>query len=249
MALSDEVQVSTTVSAAQGASLKDILGDNESLAKRPSLGEEAFERLRELILLERLPPGMALKERDLSEILGISRTPVREAIRQLEIDGLVSYSETRRPYVADPPLSQLSDWLDVQGALEGLAGELACQRATDEELSAIADLQDQMVDLAESEDRYRLFGIDMQFHSEIVAAAHNPALAETHRTFNARLWRARFVSAKQLANRTTQTRKHQDIVEALVARNGTAASRALRQHLANAIKNIERAYAIREHER
>ena len=232
-------------SAAQGASLKDILGDNESLAKRPSLGEEAVERLRELILLEKLPPGLALNERDISEKLGISRTPVREAIRQLEIDGLVSYSETRRPYVADPPLSQLSDWLNVQGALEGLAGELACQKATDEELKKIAELQDHMVELAESEDRYRLFGIDMQFHSAIVAAADNPALAETHRTFNARLWRARFVSAKQMANQASQIRKHQDIVEALLARDGMAASKALRHHLANAIKNIENAYAER----
>ncbi len=149
--------------------------------------------------------------------------------------------------MADPPLSQLSDWLDVQGALEGLAGELACQKATDEELKKIADLQDLMVDLAESEDRYRLFGIDMQFHNAIVAAAHNPALAETHRTFNARLWRARFVSARQMANRAIQIRKHQDIVEALLARNGVAASRALRQHMANAIRNIELAYATRKH--
>lgn len=244
--MSNDGQDPTMVSAGQRASLKDILGEYESIVKRPSLGEEAVEKLRELILLETLPPGLALNERDLSETLGISRTPVREAIRQLEIDGLVSYSETRRPYVADPPLSQLSDWLDVQGALEGLAGELACQKATDQELKEIYDLQDQMVVLAESEDRYRLFGIDMQFHIAIVAAAHNPALAETHKTFNARLWRARFVSAKQMSNQATQIRKHRDIVEALLARDAMAASNALRQHLANAIKNIKNAYAARE---
>lgn len=243
--MSDSGQAPTVKSAMPGASLKDILGDNGGLAKRPSLGEEAVERLRELILLEKLPPGLALNERDLSETLGISRTPVREAIRQLEIDGLVSYSESRRPYVADPPLSQLADWLDVQGALEGLAGELVCERATDKELREIASLQELMVELAESQDRYRLFGIDMQFHSAIVSAAHNPALSDTHKTFNARLWRARYVSAKQMANQATQVRKHQDIVEALLARNGVAASKALRQHLANAIKNIKNAYAAR----
>jgi len=103
--LSKDGQGSTMALAVQGASLRDILGDSESLAKRPSLGEEAVERLCELILLEKLPSGLALNERDISEKLGISRTPVREAIRQLEMDGLVSYSETRRPYVADPPLS------------------------------------------------------------------------------------------------------------------------------------------------
>lgn len=222
----------------QPVSLKDLLTEDISTMKRPSLAEEAAEKLRELILLEKLPPGLPLNERELSETLGVSRTPVREAIRQLELDGLVDYTETRRPSVADPSMDTLSQWLMIQGALEGLAGEQACVHATDAELDHIADLHRQMIELAEQEDRLKLFRLDMEFHGSIVAAAHNPPLVETHDQYNARLWRARFVSSQRRANRETQTRKHQDIVDALLARDARAAADALRSHLRNAIGNI-----------
>lgn len=229
-------------------SLKDIL-DEDIAAERPrSLAEQSADKLRELILLEKLPPGLALNERDLSELLGISRTPVRDAIRQLEAEGLVEYSDTRRPRVADPSMETLSHWLKIQGALEGLAGEQACTVATDRELEEIAGLQRQMVELAESDDRIRLFGLDMAFHRAIVAAAHNPPLFETHSQYNSRLWRARFVSSQRPANQDIQRRKHQGIVDALLARDGAAAEAALVAHLRNAIGNIKAARIEREAE-
>ncbi len=143
--------------------------------------------------------------------------------------------------MADPSVETLSQWLMIQGALEGLAGEQACVLATDEELDHIATLQDEMIEHAESEDRMARFRLDMAFHRAIVAAAHNPPLQETHEQYNARLWRARFISSQRRANRETQMRKHQDIVDALLARDGPAAAKALRNHLGNAIGNIETA--------
>ena len=231
---------------AHPASLKDLLTEDLATQKRPSLAEEAAEKLRELILLEKLPAGFALNERDLSDILGVSRTPIREAIHQLELEGLVEYTETRRPSVADPSMETLSQWLMIQGALEGLAGEQACLHAADAELEHIADLHRQMIDLAEEDDRLKLFRIDMKFHNAIVAAAHNPPLVETHNQYNARLWRARFVSSQRRANRETQTRKHQNIVDALLDRDAKAAADALRCHLQNAVGNIAAAKRERE---
>lgn len=219
-------------------SLKDLLGAGLDPLARPSLAEEAAEKLRELILLEKLPPGLPVNERDLSDALGISRTPVREAIRLLEIEGLIDYTETRRPRIADPTMECLKHWLDVQGALEGLAGELACTEASDAELAEIDRLHRKMIDLAENEDALERFTLDMAFHTAIVAAAHNPPLAETHSMFNARLWRARFVSSQFPGNRETQMHKHQEIVDALLARNTEASAKALRHHLGNAIHNI-----------
>jgi DNA-binding GntR family transcriptional regulator len=220
------------------ARLRELVPQEYSVADRPSLAEEAAAKLRDLILLETLPPGLPLNERELSEVLGVSRTPVREAIRQLELDGLVVYGGTRRPSVADPSMETLSQWLMIQGALEGLAGEQACELATEEEIQQIEALQNKMIELAESDDRLKLFGLDMTFHSAIVAAAHNPPLVELHDRYNARLWRARFVSSQRTANRETQMRKHQDIVNALRARNGKAAAAALTTHLRNAVGNI-----------
>ncbi len=231
---------------AESTTLKDLLGDNIGTLKRSSLGEEASDKLRELILLEKLPPGQSLNERDLSEILGISRTPVREAIRQLKLEGLVDLTETKRPRVADPSPELLAQWLAIQGTLEALAGELACAHASDNELGVVSDMQAKMVGMAESDDRLALFNIDMEFHNAIVAASHNPPLVDIHRTFNARLWRARFISSQRRAKRQIQMEKHQDIVDALLARDAKGAATALRQHLTNAVDNILAALAERE---
>ena len=227
-------------------SLKDFLDVDMTTERPQTLAEQAADKLRELILLERLPPDLALNERDLSELLGISRTPLRDAIRQLQTEGLVAYSKTRRPRVANPSMETVSNWLMIQGALEGLAGERACAVASDRELQEIAGLQRRMVALAESDDRLKLFGLDMAFHRAIVAAAHNPALVETHNQYNSRLWRARFVSSQRRANQEIQRRKHQAIVDALLMRNSTAASSALVAHLRNAIGNIKAARDERE---
>lgn len=220
-------------------SLKDLLGDGIAAERPKSLAEQSADKLRELILLEKLPPGLSLNERDLSDLLGISRTPVRDAIRLLEAEGLVDYSETRRPTVANPSMELLSQWLMVQGALEGLAGEQACIHATDAELEKIAAIQAEMVDVADVSDDYLRFEMDMKFHRAIVRAAHNPPLVETHKQYNSRLWRARYVSAQRRANRAQQMAKHQGIVDALLVRDAKKASDALVAHLRHAIVNIE----------
>lgn len=222
-------------------SLKNLLDENIAAERPQSLAEQSANKLRELILLEKLPPGLVINERELSELLGISRTPVRDAIRQLEVEGLVNYSETRRPRVADPSMEILSCWLMIQGALEGLAGELACIHASDEELSHIVAIQHEMIELSECEDRIRRFTLDMNFHSAIVMAAHNPPLVETHNQYNSRLWRARFVSSQRRGNRKQQQKKHQAIVDALIARDTKKTSEALIAHLRNAIGNIQAA--------
>ena len=231
---------------AHALSLKNFLDVDMTTERPQTLAAQAADKLRELILLERLPPDLALNERDLSQLLGISRTPVRDAIRQLQSEGLVTYSATRRPRVANPSMETVSHWLMVQAALEGLAGERACAVASDRELQDIAELQRQMVALAESDDRLKLFGLDMAFHRAIVAAAHNPALVETHTQYNSRLWRARFISSQRRANQEIQRSKHQAIVDALLARNSAAASSALVKHLGNAVGNIKAARDERE---
>ena len=120
--------------------IKELFDTDAALQRRPSLAEEAADTLREMILLEKFPPGTALPEADLSTALGISRTPLREAIRLLEVEGLVEYTDTRRARVADPSLEELAQNLMVLGALEGLADEQACEHATDAQLEAIASL-------------------------------------------------------------------------------------------------------------
>ncbi|MGA0251463.1 MAG: GntR family transcriptional regulator, partial [bacterium] len=100
-------------------SLDELKNSGQPLLRpRKSLAEEAAEALRELILLEKLKPGIPIPERDLASVLGISRTPLREALKILEHEGLIEYSSTRRPFVANPSLLELADLIKVIGALE-----------------------------------------------------------------------------------------------------------------------------------
>lgn len=218
--------------------IKKLFGDEVELPRRPTLSDEAADTLRELILLEKLPPGTALPESELSEALGISRTPMREAIRLLEIEGLVEYTSSRRARVADPSLEELTQCLMVQGALEALAGEQACRVASDEALEEIAAINAKMIADSDAPGSLAAFRLDMDFHRAIVKAAGNRPLSETHRQYNARLWRARFISSQRISARDRRNQMHQNIVDALLARDPDTVAAALRLHLQNAAVNI-----------
>ncbi len=213
------------------------------IGPRKSLAEEAAEALREFILLGKLPPGQPVPERDLAEALGISRTPLKEALRILENEGLIVYSPTRRPRVADPSLEELAQNLAVLGALEALAGELACLHATDEEIAVAVDLEQRMREAPINTDPLKFFSWDMEFHRTIVNAARNAPLIETHRAYNARLWRARFISSKTRTARDKTLGQHEDILSSLRARKGKACAKHLKRHLQAAITNITAAQA------
>ena len=211
-----------------------------AVAERRSLSDEAADALRELILLEKLAPGTPVPERDLAEGLGISRTPLKDALRILETEGLIEYGPTRRPKVADPSLEEIAQNIEVLGALEALAGDLACQRATEADIAEISRLQADMQAASGDLPALDFFHLDMAFHSRIVQAAQNAALKQTHAQYNARLWRARFMSSRQVDRRDNTLAEHNAIVEALQARDGRCAAREMRKHLQSTIRNLKR---------
>ncbi len=194
--------------------------------------------LRRRILLGALPPGAAIHERETARSLGVSRTPLREAVRLLVNEGLLSIAPARSPQVTNPSLDDLAQLLVVQEALEGRAGEIACATATDADLARVAELNDAMLALSWEGDPLERFEIDMSFHAAIVAAARNRPLIETHRQYNARLWRARYLSAGLPRNRDRTLAEHRSIVEALCARDPQRTALALRTHLRSALENL-----------
>ena len=224
---------------AKTRTLTSLVADGEIKPnQRRSLSTETAEKLRELILLEKLPPGMHIPERDLAEALGISRTPMREALRILEAEGLVDHTPTRRSRVANPSVDELSQSMKVLGTLEALGGELACTHATDKQLQAIAKLNQRMLDKSEEMSSMDFFKTDMDFHASIIVASGNAALIDTHAKYNARLWRARFLSSRRKLGRSTTLQQHQDITDALQARDVKAAATAMRAHIETAIANL-----------
>lgn len=209
---------------------------------RKSLAERVADELRDLVLLEKLNPGAAIPERETAEALGISRTPLRESLRILAAEGLIEIEPNKAPRVANPSLDEIESLLQVQGALEGLAGALACTHATDEEIADIRQMETSMRESSRANrgtDSLEFFQLDMTFHEAIVTASGNTALQSTHRNYNGRLWRARFISSRLQVNRAGTLNQHADIVTALEARNADACSAALQKHLATGYDNIK----------
>jgi DNA-binding GntR family transcriptional regulator len=191
-----------------------------------------------MIAQEVLAPGDRLRERELAGRLSVSRTPLREALRILAVEGLVEHSPNRGAEVANPSLEDIHDCLAMLGALEALAGEQAAARATDAEIAEIRALHVEMRAAFERNDRLTYFKRNQQIHHGIVAASKNAALIEVHTRTNAKLYRIRFASHQRHARRTTAVSRHGDILAALSARDGVELARLLREHLEQAWVNI-----------
>jgi len=185
-----------------------------------------------------LQPGHAIHERETSQALGVSRTPLREAILILEAEGLVDSAPARSPVVANPSLGELTNLLRVQGALEALAGEQACANATDAEIAGIRDLHERILVNADSADTVSHFKTDMAFHEAIVQSTKNKPLIKTHKQYNSRLWRARYISSNRRLGRAASLEGHRLMVEALERRDAMETAKVMRAHLEKAILNV-----------
>ena len=205
-----------------------------------NLAAQIANQIRRKILLGTLPPGASIKERDNATELGVSRTPMREAIRILATEGLVELRPARSPLVALPSIKQVSDDVEVLLAVEKLSGELACSRATEEDIDRIAAIVRDMDQRFDTADPVDIFETDMAFHRAIADASHNTPLAEIHSRFLARLWRARYLAHMKRRERLRVIDQHSDIVSALRARDPKAVRRTIDQHLGNLAEDILR---------
>lgn len=219
----------------------EVVTGSGQIPARRSLRLEAANKLRDLILLEELKPGTHVPERDLAEAMGISRTPLKDALRILETEGLIKYGATGRPQVANPSLEEVEKNLQVLSALEGLAGSLACKFATDDQIKEIVAMEKSMRMLPKnaygSLDFYRL---DMEFHSKIVECTGNEPLNTSYQQYKTRLWRIRALPAMRKERLEISLAEHRNIAIALKKRNKRATSSALRKHIDTALRNIRR---------
>ncbi len=195
------------------------------------LAEQIANQLRRAILRGELTPGTSIKERDNAAEMGVSRTPMREAIRILAKESLVVLRPSRSPIVAELDIKAVSDQADVLIALEKLSAELACKNATEEDIERLEKIVTYMSDHFYDIDPLDMFEMDMSFHTAIAEASHNEALAETHRSYLQRLWHARFLAASQRRNRERVVNEHTRIVEAIRGNDINAARAAIDNHL------------------
>ncbi|WP_295314750.1 GntR family transcriptional regulator [Roseobacter sp.] len=203
-----------------------------------TLSAQVADRLRNWVLLGDLAPGEVLVERVLSEKLGVSRTPMREALQMLGREGLIAITPNRRPRVASPGLSDILELLEVHRLVEAHGARLAAKQISQAALTDLQRLLDEMELSGTRRGELEFFELDMAFHRQIVEASGNATLIETHSHLNARLYRTRFLSTQTISGRPLMQAQHTQILEALRARDADRAQARVEEHLHQLGRNI-----------
>ncbi len=198
---------------------------------RPALHDQVTERLRTMLVEGRIPPGAKLNERELCERLRVSRTPLREAIKLLAAEGLVDLLPRRGAVAVKLTEADVLHTFEVLSTLEGLAGELAAQRATDAEVAEIRAMNYEMLACYSRRDLSGYYRLNAAIHSAFASAARNPVLTSTYRSINARVQSLRFRTNQDEAKWKRAMKEHEQMVEALAARDAAALRTLMAQHL------------------
>ncbi len=198
------------------------------------LREIVFEVIRESILSGRFAPGERLMETQLAEELGVSRTPVREAIRKLELEGLVVMVPRRGAYVASMSVRDISETFEIRSALEGLAAKLAVDKITADELEAMEVTVLRMSKSIDNKDLTELVEIDEEFHDILVKASRNQRLTQMISLLREQIKRFRRASLSTLERQSLILGEHRQILEAIAERATDKAQRLVEEHISNA---------------
>lgn len=198
---------------------------------RPTLHEQVAQQLREMLVEGRIAPGAKLNERELSEVLKVSRTPLREAIKMLAAEGLVELLPNRGAIAVELSESDVHHTFEVMAGLEAQSGELAAQRITEAELAEIKAMHYEMLAAFTRRDLPAYYRLNSAIHEAINDAAKNPVLSATYRQVNARLQALRFRSNQDGEKWSAAVKEHEAMVQALVQRDPVAMRAVLLSHL------------------
>ncbi|SOC48124.1 DNA-binding GntR family transcriptional regulator [Rhizobium subbaraonis] len=202
--------------------------------RRTALHDTLVNHLRDMIIEGDLEPGTRLHEGQLGEQLGVSRTPLREAIKYLASEGLVELVPSRGAVVKRFSAKDVKDMLTVLRTLEELAGKLACEVASDKDIVGVRALHDQMIACYKSGDRLQYYKLNQDIHSAIVGLSQNAALGDIHIMLQTRLKRIRFIGHEGPEKWAAAVAEHEEMITALEARDKERLAEVLGRHLFNA---------------
>jgi DNA-binding GntR family transcriptional regulator len=207
---------------------------------RPALHDEVTARLRDLIVENRIQPGERVPELEIAARLGVSRTPIREALKVLAAEGLVEMQPLRGAIVRGFSAKDAQDMLRVIALLEEFAGREACG-APAADIAAVQALHERMREHHRRRERQPYFALNQQIHQAIVALARNETLSAMHAQLGQRMRRIRYVGNSEPANWDAAMAEHEAMMQALAARDADAMAAAMRAHLLNTWPRIEQA--------
>ena len=204
------------------------------------LRDVVFQTLRQAILREDLAPGERLMEIPLANKLGVSRTPLREAIRMLEQEGLVVMITRRGAQVAGISEKSMRDVLEVRKSLEKLAVELACERMTEEDMKEMNRAEEAFSAAVHEGDALRIAETDEQFHDVIYNSTGNTKLVQLLNNLREQMYRYRLEHIKDEKSRLSLLEEHQRMMTALRSRDVELAKKAAGEHIVNQENNVLR---------
>lgn len=205
---------------------------------RLSLHDQLVDQLRTLLTEGSVAPGEKLNEIALAAAYGVSRTPLREALKVLASEGLVTLNQNRGARVAELSARDLGEVFPVLMTLEGLAGRMACAQMPDTAIAEVANRQRQMEDEYGRGDLSAYFKSNQWIHEAILVGSGNEVLIATHRSLAGRVRRARFMANMSASRWAQAISEHQDILSALQARDADRLSTLLEAHLGNKLQSL-----------
>lgn len=197
------------------------------------LRDVVFKTLRQGILTGELKPGERLMEIHLANKLGVSRTPIREAIRKLELEGLVTMIPRRGAEVAQITEKSMKDVLEVRKVLDDLSVELACERITEEEKELLKNAYVDFEEAVKTGDFAKIAKTDVAFHDIIVTATRNIRLSQMVNNLAEQMYRYRFEYIKDSTQHARLVQEHEEICQGIITGDKKRALEAIEKHIDN----------------
>ncbi|MBQ4649116.1 MAG: GntR family transcriptional regulator [Firmicutes bacterium] len=204
---------------------------NFDLQNHRPLREIVYEELKRQILIGEIAPGTRMMEVELADDMGVSRTPVREAIRKLEKEGLVTIEPRRGAYASDISIKDIEDVLEVRQDLEGMAAALAAIKATDEQKEELRKVTEDYKTAVESGDVKEMIRHDEAFHKLIVRCSDNKTLIQLVSQVQELALRFRYIYYDDFTRFGSQPMEHKEIIDAIISGDANKARHAADEHI------------------
>ena len=199
--------------------------------QRQSLHLEVADNLRDMIVEGALPPGQRISEGDLCDQFGISRTPMREALKVLASEGLVDIKPNRGTRIAEITLEDIDELFEAASGIERLCGELATKKLTESNLDQLKSLHERMTNYFKNGQRHDYFRLNQETHNFIVQLSGNSVLREIHANIMVKVRRARYLAILSVERWEESVQEHAGILEAMEARDVDLVGKRIRDHV------------------
>lgn len=223
--------------------VSDFENTNSIGITRRQLHNELLTRLREFIITGKIENGAKIPEKELCDYFGISRTPLREALKVMAFEGLISLTHNRGATVRPITISDLREIFPIYAHLEALAGELACKKLSDAEIDELMLLHDKLVELSDEDKFPQFLALDELVHARIEMAASNPVLLRMLQVVSGRVRRVRHLVYAPQARQKEALEEHGRIMKALRHRDCEALADAIKDHVNKSYQFFEESIA------